>query len=248
MNSDGSKSWVRNLVISLYAIAIDPRNPNVLAVVGSDQYTRLYDICKYKCDGSTDFGRPIDCFYHPHVIVNTNDTFRKTFLAFQDQMKQMEILLLKFIKDMGKKGVDSLSFFGLKSEYLVSGSGSGRVYIWKKIGGGLVRAKKEHVLGVDCTESHSHTTILASSGADGIKIRTPNDIDKTKLLATKTKQDQHVYLVLRSFINSLWSPYLDAIGSTAGQNSGMWMRFDTIDPEYVFFLSTKSSPPFFFQM
>ncbi|KAK8475843.1 hypothetical protein V6N13_124567 [Hibiscus sabdariffa] len=47
---------VRNPVISLYAMAIDPRNPNVFAVVGSDQYTRLYDICKYKCDGSTDFG------------------------------------------------------------------------------------------------------------------------------------------------------------------------------------------------
>ncbi|KAK8553057.1 hypothetical protein V6N13_055834 [Hibiscus sabdariffa] len=63
-------------------------------------------------------------------------------------VKQMEKLLLKFIKDMGKKeGVDSLSFFGPKSEYVVSGSGNGRVYIWKKKGGELVRAKKEHVLG-----------------------------------------------------------------------------------------------------
>ncbi|KAK8577068.1 hypothetical protein V6N13_122063 [Hibiscus sabdariffa] len=43
---------VRNPVISLYAIAIDPRNPNVFTVVGSDQYARLYDIRKYKCGGS----------------------------------------------------------------------------------------------------------------------------------------------------------------------------------------------------
>ncbi|KAK8553056.1 hypothetical protein V6N13_055833 [Hibiscus sabdariffa] len=46
---------VRNPVIPLYAIAIDPRNPNIFAVVGSDQYARLYDIHKYKCGGSTDF-------------------------------------------------------------------------------------------------------------------------------------------------------------------------------------------------
>ncbi|KAK8628145.1 hypothetical protein V6N13_063857 [Hibiscus sabdariffa] len=32
-------------------------------VVGSDQYARLYDIRKFKCHGSTDFGRPIYYFY-----------------------------------------------------------------------------------------------------------------------------------------------------------------------------------------
>ncbi|KAK8577092.1 hypothetical protein V6N13_122087 [Hibiscus sabdariffa] len=35
---------VRNPVIPLYDIAIDPRNPNFFAVVGLDQYARLYDI------------------------------------------------------------------------------------------------------------------------------------------------------------------------------------------------------------
>ncbi|KAL4291436.1 hypothetical protein GQ457_14G025020 [Hibiscus cannabinus] len=170
---------VRNLVISLCVIAIDPRNPNVLAVVGSDQYTRLYDICKYKCDGSTDFERI-------RLISSPSSSSSEANGKSTPQV----------YKGHGKKGVDSLSFFGLKSEYVVSGSGNGRLYIWKKRGGGLVHAKKEHVLGVDCTESHSHTTALASSGADGIEIWTPNDIDKTKLLATKTEQDQHVYLVL----------------------------------------------------
>ncbi|KAK8475833.1 hypothetical protein V6N13_122044 [Hibiscus sabdariffa] len=89
--------------------------------------------------------------------------------------------------------VDCLSFFGPKSEYVVSGSGNGRVYIWKKKGRELVRAKKEHVLGIDCIESHPHTTVLVSSGADGIKIWTPNVMDKAKLPATKTEQDQQVH-------------------------------------------------------
>ncbi|KAK8577077.1 hypothetical protein V6N13_122072 [Hibiscus sabdariffa] len=54
---------VWNSVLPLYAIAIDPRNLNVFAVVGLDQYAHLYDIRQYKCRGSTDFGRPIDYFY-----------------------------------------------------------------------------------------------------------------------------------------------------------------------------------------
>ncbi|KAK8577094.1 hypothetical protein V6N13_122089 [Hibiscus sabdariffa] len=186
-----------NPVIPLYAIAIDPRNPNVFAVVGSDQYARLYDIRKYKCGGSTDFGRPIDFFYPPHVIVNTNCTFGTKCLAFSDQSELLVSeangkAIPQVYKGHGKKErVDCLSFFGPKSEFVVSGSGNGRVYFWKK-GGELVRAKKEHVLGVNCIESHPHTTVLASSGADGIKIWTPNAIDKAMLPETKIEQDQHM--------------------------------------------------------
>ncbi|KAK8577072.1 hypothetical protein V6N13_122067 [Hibiscus sabdariffa] len=202
---------VRNPVISLYAIAIDPRNPNVFAVVGSNQYARLYDICKYKCGGSTDFGQPIDYFYPPHVIVSTNA------ISYQGELlvSYRDNLIYLFTRDMGlghnlvpsspssscseangkdipqvykghgKKETDSVSFFGPKSEFVVSESGNGRVYIWKKKCGELVCAKKEHVLGVDCIESHPHTTVLASSGADGIKIWAPNAIDKAMLPATK---------------------------------------------------------------
>ncbi|KAK8577047.1 hypothetical protein V6N13_122042 [Hibiscus sabdariffa] len=194
---------VRNLVIPLYAIAIDPRNPNVFVVVGLDQYARLYDVRKYKCSGSTDFGQPIDYFYPPRVIVNTNCTFGPTCLAFSNQSELLvsyrDNSIYLFTQDMGlghnpvpsspssssseangkatpqvykghgkKEMVNNVSFFGPKSEFVVSGSGNGRVYIWKKKGGQLVRAKKEHVLGVDCLEPHPHTTVLASSGADGI--------------------------------------------------------------------------------
>ncbi|KAL4289533.1 hypothetical protein GQ457_14G025040 [Hibiscus cannabinus] len=216
--ADGIKIWTPNVIDKAMLLAIK---------IEQDQQSEL--LVSYRENSIDLFTQDMD-----------RGTIQFHLLHPLQSVKQMENLLLKFIKDMGKRGVDSLSFFGLKSEYVVSGSGNGRVYIWKKRGGGLVRAKKEHVLGVDCTESHSHTSVLASSGADGIKIWTLNDIDKTKLLATKTEQDQHVYLVLcnehirgqdilvrhvrfllkkRSFINSLWSPYLDAIGSTAGQNS-----------------------------
>ncbi|KAK8577039.1 hypothetical protein V6N13_122034 [Hibiscus sabdariffa] len=151
---------VRNPVIPLYAIAIDPRNPNVFAFVGSDQYAHLYDIRKYKCGGSIDFGRLIDCFYPPHVIANTNCTFGPKCLAFSDQSELLvsyrDNSIYLFTHDMGlghnpvpsspssscseangkaipqvykghgkKERVDCLSFFGPKSEFVVSGSENG---------------------------------------------------------------------------------------------------------------------------
>ncbi|KAK8577074.1 hypothetical protein V6N13_122069 [Hibiscus sabdariffa] len=142
---------VWNPVLPLYAIAIDPRNLNVFAVVGLDRYAHLYDIRKYRCP-----------------------------------------------------------------EYVVSGSDSGRVYIWKKKGGELVCAMKEHILEVDYIESHPHTAVLVSSGAGGIKIWTPNAIDKAKLYATKIEQDQHVCLVLvcvQLSRHTCWSSSIFVVGS-----------------------------------
>ncbi|KAK8549392.1 hypothetical protein V6N13_027146 [Hibiscus sabdariffa] len=54
--------------IPLDHIAVDPLNPNLFAVSGSDKYTRLYDIRKSMRDGSTDFDQFIDHFYPPHLI------------------------------------------------------------------------------------------------------------------------------------------------------------------------------------
>ncbi|KAK8628109.1 hypothetical protein V6N13_063821 [Hibiscus sabdariffa] len=99
---------------------------------------------------------------------------------------------------------------------------------------------KEHILEVDCIESHPHTAVLASSGADGMKIWTPNAIDKAKLSTTKSNRTN----IKLSFFNSIWCPYLDAIKSTASQNCGMWMRLDTINLEYMFFLSTNKLSAF----
>ncbi|KAK8549400.1 hypothetical protein V6N13_027154 [Hibiscus sabdariffa] len=48
--------------IPLDHIEVDPLNPNLFAVSGSDKYTRLYDIRKSMRDSSTDFDQFIDHF------------------------------------------------------------------------------------------------------------------------------------------------------------------------------------------
>ncbi|KAK8625218.1 hypothetical protein V6N13_090093 [Hibiscus sabdariffa] len=222
---DDSKAYMP--VVPLNTIAIDPRNPNLFAVAGSDEYTRLYDIRKYKWDGSTDFGQPTDYFCPPHLI--GDDQVGITGLAFSDQSELLvsynDEFIYLFTRDMGLgpnpvpsspysacseanevgpdnsameadekaipqvyKGhrncetVKGVSFFGPKSEYVVSGSDCGRIFIWKKKGGELVRVMKADKHVVNCIESHPHTTVLASSGIENdIKIWTPNAIDKSVL-------------------------------------------------------------------
>ncbi|KAE8702242.1 Transducin/WD40 repeat-like superfamily protein isoform 2 [Hibiscus syriacus] len=213
--------------IHLNAIAIDPRNPNLFAVAGSDEYTRLYDIRKYKWDGSTDFGQPADYFCPPHLI--GDDQVGITGLAFSDQSELLvsynDEFIYLFTWDMGLgpnpvpssplsaineaselgfdhsamdsndkvvpqvyKGhrncdtVKGVSFFGPKSDYVVSGSDCGRIFIWKKKVGELIRVMEADKDVVNCIESHPHTTVLASSGIESdIKIWTPKGIDKPTL-------------------------------------------------------------------
>ncbi|CAK8574212.1 unnamed protein product [Lathyrus sativus] len=90
-------------VILLNTIAIDPRNPNLFAVAGSDAYTRLFDIRKYKWDASTDFGQPIDYFCPPHLI--GDERVGITGLAFSEQRELLvsynDELIYLFTQDMG---------------------------------------------------------------------------------------------------------------------------------------------------
>ncbi|CAN1771065.1 DDB1- and CUL4-associated factor 8 [Linum perenne] len=197
-------------VVHLNAIAIDPRNPNLFAVAGSDEYTRLYDIRKYKWDTSTDFSDPADYFCPPHLI--GDDQVGITGLAFSDQSELLvtynDEFIYLFARDMGLgpniekpsadcyekinpqvyKGhrncetVKGVNFFGPRCEYVVSGSDCGRIFIWKKKGGELIHVLEADKHVVNCIEPHPHSTVLASSGIErDIKIFTPKAIEKATL-------------------------------------------------------------------
>ncbi|KAK8577098.1 hypothetical protein V6N13_122093 [Hibiscus sabdariffa] len=89
--------------IPLYHIAVDPMNPNLFAVAGSDKQTLLYDIRKSKRDGSTDFDQPIDLFYPRHLIGDNRVVVMN--LAFSDQNELLvaynDTSIYLFTRDMG---------------------------------------------------------------------------------------------------------------------------------------------------
>ncbi|XP_058098366.1 uncharacterized protein LOC131243210 isoform X2 [Magnolia sinica] len=220
-------------VVHLNAIAIDPRNPNLFAIAGADAYARVYDIRKYKLDGSTDYGNPTDCFCPRHLI--GDDQVGITGLAFSDQSELLvsynDELIYLFSRDLGlgpdpvsasrsSSGavagatsdpiselpsnqdagtgpgpqvysghrncdtVKGVSFFGPNCKYVSSGSDCGRIFIWRKKGGELLRVMEGDSDVVNCIEPHPHATMLASSGIESdIKIWTPKATEPVLLPA-----------------------------------------------------------------
>ncbi|KAI3499290.1 hypothetical protein L1887_35085 [Cichorium endivia] len=206
-------------VVNLNSIAIDPRNPNLFAIAGSDEYTRVYDIRQYKWDGSAPFGKPTNYFCPQHLINDEN--LGITGIAYSDQSELLvsycDDSIYLFSKDMGLGGdvnvildsnsnsnlsdcemendgkigprvykghrncvtVKGVGFFGPKCEYVVSGSDCGRMFIWRKSDGILVRVLEADKQVVNCIESHPYMTMLASSGIErDIKIWTPTAVEK----------------------------------------------------------------------
>ncbi|GAB2291907.1 hypothetical protein Dimus_026157 [Dionaea muscipula] len=222
----------RRGVVNLNAITIDPRNPNFFAVAGSDEYTRLYDIRKYKWNGSAEIDQPVNFFCPEHLV--GDELVGITGLAFSDQSELLvsynEHIYL-FTKDMGlgpnpllsssasissearesgpdestetsqsrtnvieksgpqvykghrnRETVKGVSFFGPKCEYVVSGSDCGRIFIWRKKGGELIRVMPGDKDVVNCIEPHPHAPMLASSGIEtDIKIWTPEARERATL-------------------------------------------------------------------
>ncbi|KAH6824350.1 Transducin/WD40 repeat-like superfamily protein, partial [Perilla frutescens var. hirtella] len=236
-----SHSFFRTL--HLNAITIDPRNPNLFAVGGSDPFARVYDIRKYKLNGSSEFGLPVDFFCPIHIV--DDESVGVTGLAFSDQSELLvsynDEFIYLFTKDLGLgpnptfssqvsdssdtggltadnfpglpslnvesdikaapqsyKGhrncetVKGVNFFGPKCEYVVSGSDCGRIFIWNKKGGVLVRVMEADKHVVNCVEPHPHSTVLASSGIENdIKIWIPKAIDRAILPTNIQKNRDH---------------------------------------------------------
>ncbi|EFN62773.1 WD repeat-containing protein 42A [Camponotus floridanus] len=72
--------------------------------------------------------------------------------------------------------VKGVNFFGPKSEYIISGSDCGNIFIWDKNTGAIVQWMTGDKQGVvNCLEGHPHIPVLATSGLDyDVKIWVPS--------------------------------------------------------------------------
>ncbi|EOA16375.1 hypothetical protein CARUB_v10004525mg [Capsella rubella] len=78
--------------------------------------------------------------------------------------------------------VKGVNFFGPRSEYVVSGSDCGRIFIWRKKSGELIRVMEADRHVVNCIEPHPHIPVLASSGIESdIKVWTSKAAERATL-------------------------------------------------------------------
>lgn len=202
----GNKNQNRN-GIRLNTIVIDPRNPNNLAVGGSDEYARVYDIRNCQWDPSSNLDKPVNIFCPHHLIQINNVHITGLSYSYSSELlvsyNDEHIYLFQKsmglgpspssapLKDMKKieepqvyKGhrnaetVKGVNFFGPCDDYVVSGSDCGHIFIWKKKGATLVRLMVGDRRVVNQLEPHPHMPFLATCGIEtDVKLWVPLAID-----------------------------------------------------------------------
>lgn len=204
--------------VKLNAIVIDPHSPYHFSVGGSDEYARVYDLRNCHRDALRTSDQPLNTFSPCHLVGTDSVHITGLAYSSKSELlvSYNDELIYLFSKDMGLgpnprsvtvdanlqklvtpqvylghrnfRTVKGVNFFGPSSEYVVSGSDCGHVYIWKKEGGELMCMMGGDTHIVNCVEPHPHDPFLATSGYDtNIKIWTPS-ADKLCPLPRNAKQ------------------------------------------------------------
>ncbi|XP_019851127.1 PREDICTED: DDB1- and CUL4-associated factor 8-like isoform X1 [Amphimedon queenslandica] len=191
----------KNHRLALYSIFIDPSNYNQFAISGRDQFARVYDR-RVLANSRTEASTPRSCEplqkFCPSHLESPESNFHKaniTCLVYSHDGKELLCsyndediytfdttvnscngeYLKKFVGHRNNATVKGVNYFGLKSEYVVSGSDCGHVFLWDKNSNDVVQFFEGDSEGVvNCLEPHPHLPVLAVSGLDhSIKVCTP---------------------------------------------------------------------------
>lgn len=192
--------------VPLYSIFVDPSDYNYFAISGRDQFARIYDrrLLKSSEDQATNSREPIKK-YCPHHLENPESEMKRsniTCLVYSHNGKELlcsyndeDIYLFDTSHSAGSDyikrysghrnsaTVKGVNFFGLESEYVVSGSDCGHVFLWGKESEKIVQFMEgDHDGVVNCLEPHPHIPVLATSGLDhDVKIFSPSAPQPTDL-------------------------------------------------------------------
>ncbi|PNF37312.1 DDB1- and CUL4-associated factor 8 [Cryptotermes secundus] len=174
--------------IPLYSIHMNPLNNNEFCVSGRDNYIRIYD--KRKVSDNTQLKR-----FCPKHLTNSGTFTHVTCAVFNYDGTEIlgsyndeDIYLFdtrhpdgsdfihRFEGHRNNATVKGISFFGPKSEYIVSGSDCGNIYFWDKGTESIVQWMLGDENGVvNCLEPHPQIPVLATSGLDDdVKIWVPS--------------------------------------------------------------------------
>ncbi|MFS8005293.1 putative transcription factor WD40-like family [Helianthus anomalus] len=183
----------------LNSITIDPRDPNYFSLGGSDEYARVYDIRKLHLGAPVETFCPKHLIKIKtrdiHITGMSYSNTSELLVSYTNEH------IYLFQKNMGLgpypvaaslEHVDSLdepqmysgrsnsltvkgvSFFGPGCEYVMSGSDCGRIFIWKKKDGRVIRVMEGDKRIVNQVEPHPNIPVLASTGLEkNIKLWAP---------------------------------------------------------------------------
>lgn len=188
--------------VGLYTIFVNPANTSQFAVGGRDQFVRIYD--QRKIDENENNG--VLKKFCPHHLVSSESKANITCLVYSHDGSELlasyndeDIYLFDSAHSDGAqytrryKGhrnnatVKGVNFYGPKSEFVVSGSDCGHIFLWEKSSCQIVQFMEGDKGGVvNCLEPHPHLPVLATSGLDhDVKIWAPTAEAPTELRGLK---------------------------------------------------------------
>ncbi|XP_001632024.3 DDB1- and CUL4-associated factor 8 isoform X2 [Nematostella vectensis] len=186
--------------VPLYTIYVNPSNINEFAVGGRDQFARIYDrrklpedskvnaepvkqYCPHHLDGN-DFFANITCLVYSHdgseLLVSYND---EDIYLFDSYSSSGAEFVKQYKGHRNNATVKGVNFYGPESEFVVSGSDCGHVFLWDKQTEEIVNFLDADATGVvNCLEPHPSAPVLATSGLDhDVKIWVPLEPSPTVL-------------------------------------------------------------------
>jgi WD40 repeat protein len=100
-----------------------------------------------------------------------------------------------------------VALMGSRSQYVVSGSDEGHIFVWERGTGALVNLLRSSDAGVSCVAPHPHLPMLASCGHDPVVRLWSPEVShplikcgiQVKLLTTASSLDPFVSGAVRAF-------------------------------------------------
>ncbi|XP_054422331.1 DDB1- and CUL4-associated factor 8-like [Pteronotus mesoamericanus] len=189
--------------VGLYSIFVNPANTYQFAVGGMDQFVRIYD--QRKIDESVNNG--VLKKFCPHHLANCDGKVNITCLVYSHDGTELlasytdeDIYLFhtsscdgaqyvkKYKGHRNNATVKGVNFYGPRSEFVVSGSDGGHIFLWEKSSCQVVQLLEggDRAGTVNCVEPHPYLPVMATSGLDhDAKIWAPTAKDATQLLGLK---------------------------------------------------------------
>ncbi|RVE62117.1 hypothetical protein OJAV_G00177480 [Oryzias javanicus] len=188
--------------VGLYTIFVNPAKTHHFAVGGRDQYVRIYDqrkinenenngVLKKFCPSHlvpSESKTNITCLVYSHdgteLLASYND---EDIYLFDSNHSDGADYLRRYKGHRNNATVKGVNFYGPCSEFVVSGSDCGHIYLWDKFSARIVQFMEGDRGGVvNCLEPHPHLPGMATSGLDhDIKLWAPTAENTTLLKGLK---------------------------------------------------------------
>ncbi|KAI7809256.1 DDB1- and CUL4-associated factor 8 isoform X2 [Triplophysa rosa] len=188
--------------VGLYTIYVNPANTHHFAVGGRDQYVRIYDqrkinesdnngVLKKFCPSHlvpSESKTNITCLVYSHdgteLLASYND---EDIYLFDSSHSDGADFRRRYKGHRNNATVKGVNFYGPCSEFVVSGSDCGHIYLWDKNSARVVQFMEGDRGGVvNCLEPHPHLPGLATSGLDhDVKLWAPTAENPTTLKGLK---------------------------------------------------------------